>query len=209
MKSPSPFRLPLLLGISGIALAAALYFASHRPAEPSLPLVDATSEQLRQKYEAGAGLCPWRDQEKDQARFFPRADARKEGRLLLSAKQQELTRRLGRKPTGEENVQPVFYLLQGGKPLGTILTRRVRGENGAIEIVLASDARKKPIGLKIQRSREPENLHEKLETLDFVRSCGPETETRACCGSGNEAIVREGVKTLQILLAEGDAERGP
>ena len=204
MKPKGKSRIFILVGVGGVLAGGASVLALRKPAEATIPLVDATNEQLRRKYESGAGLCPWREPDADRKRFFPTSDAQKEERIQVSGKQVELTRRLGRKPTNEENVQPIFHVYRGKQLIGQVMTRRVRGENGAIELVLATDLKHQPIGLKVQRHREPEDLKSRFERLDFVQSCTTDSVSLACCGTGNEAIVREGVKTLRILLEEGD-----
>lgn len=204
MISSSRKRLFLFLSLGLITAGISVVFATRRPAAPTLQLVDATNAQLRAKYETGAGLCPWRNPDADLKQFFPLSTSHRESRLSVSGKQVELAKRLGRKPTGEENVQPVFHIFRGEQLLGSVTTRRVRGENGAIEMVLATDTKHNPIGLKIQRHREMEDLKKKFERLDFVQSCTIDSLASECCGTGNEAVVREGVKTLRILLEEGD-----
>jgi hypothetical protein len=93
--------------------------------------------------------------------------------------------------------------------LGTVVTRRVKGEHGAIEIVLALDPEDKVIGLHLQRLREPEAASKAVENpawLDGFRGMTgnglwqnlPEPPQEAQVSG--QAIV-DGVRSLLALVA--------
>ena len=191
------------------ALLGAGAFAAHkgldRKEAETVPLIDATDAQLRVKYEGGAGICPWREKDKDRARFFPAATSIHEEKLNLSLHQVEVTKRLGRKPTGDENVLPIFRALKGDTTIGYVMVRRLRGENGAVEIVLALDTAFKPIGLRVQRDREPADFRTAIDAPDFLKGC-VNGNTSLMCGTGGVAAVQTGVRNL-IALAESSGLR--
>src|SRR5258708_1895596 len=130
-------RLWWIVGGLGIVLAGGGLAALRRTSGADLPLVDASADRLTAKYEASAGLCPWRDPDGDLKQFFPTATGHQEETLVLSRERQALGRRLGRTPTGEENALQIHRISQGTTPLGVIVARRVHGESGLIELVLA------------------------------------------------------------------------
>src|SRR5215510_1771454 len=100
--------------------------------------------------------CPWREPESDLAAFFPGATGYQTENRILSAKRLELARRLGRMPTAEENLLRAYCVYRGEERLGYILTRRAKGQFGAIEIVLAVAENGQVQGMRLQRQREPE-----------------------------------------------------
>jgi hypothetical protein len=73
----------------------------------------------------------------------------------LSGYRDELTRRLGRVPNGDENSLRLYQVWQETNALGWVLTRRTKGEHGAIELVLALDCSQRVCGVCLQRMREP------------------------------------------------------
>jgi hypothetical protein len=66
-----------------------------------------------------------------------------------------LTERLGRQPTPEEHSLYRHQALAHQRVLGSVLVRRVKGEFGAIEVVVALTPDNRVCGARIQRQREP------------------------------------------------------
>jgi hypothetical protein len=108
-------------------------------------------------------LCPWREPEKDLKELFPSATRYEVETRILSGLRTELAKRLGRPPTGDENALRLYRVYSDKAMLGTVLTRRVKGEYGAIELVLATDLNQKICGVRLQRLREPEAIAQALE----------------------------------------------
>jgi hypothetical protein len=67
----------------------------------------------------------------------------------------DLAKRLGRMPSGDENALRLYRVFREVEPVGMILTRRVKGRYGGIELVLAVDTNQVVRGLRLQRLREP------------------------------------------------------
>lgn len=109
-----------------------------------------------------APMCPWREPAADLQEFFPTATGYGLETRILSGLRLELSQQLGRPPTAEENALQVFRILQGHEPVGEIVTRRLKGTSGAIEIVLAADTAGRILGLRLQRQREPEAVVQAL-----------------------------------------------
>ena len=120
--------------------------------------------------QASSGLCPWRNPEADLRRFFPTANETRDQTLILSGKRLKVASMLGREPTAEENAILIHQVLRSGNLLGAIVTRRVRGESGVIEIVLALERDGKVIGSKIQRLRENEAVTGELKSEAWLNS---------------------------------------
>jgi hypothetical protein len=103
-----------------------------------------------------APLCPWRDPQTDLNEFFPGASRWELETRILSGMRAELARQLGRMPTAEENALRVYRIFAGEAEQGEVTTRRVKGNFGAIEMVLAADTNGQIAGLRLQRLREPD-----------------------------------------------------
>src|SRR5690348_17066492 len=115
-----------------------------------------------------APLCPWRQPEADLKEFFPGATRSEIQTGILSGLRPELARRLGRVPTGDENALRLARVYRDQAVAGSILTRRVKGEHGAIEIVLAVDTNLSVVGVRLQRLREPESIAHALEDTNWL-----------------------------------------
>ena len=130
-------------------------------------ILGSSSSELPQTLKAtrieAEPICPWREPEPDLRTFFPEADAYDTETRILSGFRTELAWRLGRTPTAGENTLRLYRVYRRPAPLGTILTSRVKGEYGAIEIVLAVDIGNVIRGLRLQRLREPEPIATALQ----------------------------------------------
>ena len=121
------------------------------PIDSSLPVVPA-----RRLLEA-APMCPWRQPVADMAAFFPGATNYRTETLILTSHFREFKTLLGRLPTPDENPLYVHRVFANSRQIGSVVTRRVKGEYGAMEIVLAiKDG--EVTGLRIQRMREPAHI---------------------------------------------------
>ncbi|HET6385635.1 MAG TPA: hypothetical protein VFJ58_19765 [Armatimonadota bacterium] len=101
-----------------------------------------------------APMCPWRDPRGDLRRYYPGATGYTTEIWILSGQRLNLAQRLGRQPTAEENRLYLYRVYAGARPLGTVTSRRVKGEFGGIEVVVAVDALGRTLGIRVQRSRE-------------------------------------------------------
>jgi hypothetical protein len=204
---------PVIFGAAALALLLAVVAwrisdssSSESPFEP------------KTKPPQAAPLCPWRDPANDLKRFFPNATRYEPETRILSGQRLELAERLGRVPTGDENTLHIYRCYEEQAPLGSVLTRRVKGAYGAIELVLAVGTNGHVRGLSLQRLREPEPIAAALQNPDWLRSFDgersdsswnlgrdiPEVVPEARASA--EAIV-DGVRSLLILLATSDESR--
>lgn len=161
-----------------------------------------------------APLCPWRAPEVDQARYFPDATSHVAETRVLSAHRVELKARLGRQPEPEENALLRYQMLAGSDRVGFVLTRRAKGEHGAIEVVLALDAESRVKGVGLQRLREPDAHARALADpawLDRFRGRthdrGWETDDVASLPEEARAsgrAIREAVRSLLVLQAAAE-----
>ena len=149
-------------------------------------------------------------------RFFSGSTRYQTETRILSGLRAPLAAQLGREPTGDENALLLYRVYAQQTPIGVVLTRRVKGAYGAIELVLAVAPDGHVLGLRLQRQREPENIAAALERPEWLASFvgkrvkdgwqlgedvgGVSGEAR----SSAEAIV-EGTRSLLVLLsvAEG------
>jgi hypothetical protein len=117
-----------------------------------------------------APMCPWRAPEDDLRAFFPEATRYQTETKILSGQRLELQQRLGRAPLPEENSLYVHQVFRDQQHLGSVLTRRLKGEYGAIELVLAVDDVDTVRGVRFQRLREPETTTRALEDPAWLGS---------------------------------------
>jgi hypothetical protein len=165
-----------------------------------------------------APLCPWREPQRDLEQLFPTATRYETETHILSGQRLELAQRLGRPPSGDENALHLYSVYGAQTALGTIVTRRVKGACGAIELVLAADINHQVCGLLLQRLREPEPIARALQNPDWLHSFNgkgadaalqlgrdiPEVPPQARTSA---QAVAEGVRSALILL--DTAERTP
>lgn len=104
----------------------------------------------------GAAMCPWREPDSDLAAWFPGATRTETEVLILSGLRPELAARLGRPVTAEENALHLHRVLENGRQRGEVVVRRVKGESGAVELVVALSPDGSVLGIRVQRSREPD-----------------------------------------------------
>lgn len=185
-------------------------------------VVESSSSSIHLEAKASpppaAPLCPWRDPAADLKRFFPNADHYETETRILSALRLELQQRLGRPPTADENALHLYRIRSGQTLLGSVLTRRVKGTHGAIELVLAVDTNGQVKGLGLQRLREPDSIRSALdkpewlgalvgERLDSPWRLGQDVpDVPAEARPSAQAIV-DGARSTLILLAVAD--QGP
>ena len=160
-------------------------------------------------------LCPWREPVSDLKQFFPNATSYEEETRILSGLRVELEQRLGRAPTSDETALHVWRVHQQGVVAGGVLTRRVKGGHGAIELVLAVDPDERVHGMRLQRLREPETVARALQDPQWLRSfAGRRADSPwnvendiavlpPAARASAQAIV-EAARSLLILLAESN-----
>lgn len=205
---------PFFLG--ALAVAACGIAVGWRVAPWSAP--DTFSDPAVAPPEA-APLCPWREPQADLQRFFPGATRYEVETRILSGLRPELAGRLGRAATGDENALRTAQVYRGQNLEGSILTRRVKGENGAIELVLALDTNLCVRGVRVQRMREPAPVARALQDTHWLgaftgkRADDPWELGRdvapvpAEARTSAEALV-QGLRSLQILATTAEAGAG-
>jgi hypothetical protein len=170
-----------------------------------------TPKQIRSSPIEAAPLCPWRQPEQDLHAFFPEGSRYETETRILSGLRTELAQRLGRVPTAGENALHLYRVTHESEPVGTVVVSRVKGEYGAIEMVLAINAKGEVCGLRFQRLREPEAIANVLERPEWLASfCGKTVQHLWRLGVDipqvdapvrpSAAAVVDGVRSLLVLL---------
>ena len=162
-----------------------------------------------------ASPCPWRDADKDMTHWFPGATGYQTRDLILSDKRTEMRAQLGRELYPEEMALHTYLVMSNEVQLGTVMTRRIKGEHGAIEFAMAIDPQNKLKSLKIQRIREPDatvndlaryNLEQRFAgfsaTNNFTAELLPGNRTANSAHDIARAIASE-VKASLVLLEAG------
>jgi hypothetical protein len=197
----SPGKLAFLLALALAALGAVAYswrtsHESHAVFEPVIPKIESTTP------------CPWRDAETDMTNWFPGATKYLVQDLILSGKRLQLQERLGRPVLSDEMALHCYPVLSNDVSLGTVLTRRTKGEHGAIEVALALNSDHRVRHFKIQRLREPSEVAEALTKCDLekqIENKSPGEEIVYVCPNAkvvSDMLAKE-VKALLILYDLG------
>jgi hypothetical protein len=198
---------PRLIGASSVLLALGIVAAFWRKSTPTETVFDP-----KVRPPEGGPLCPWREPASDLKLFFLNATRCEAETRILSGLRVELAQRLGRRPTGDENVLHVWRVYQGNATVGSVVTRRVKGEHGAIELVLAIDSQERVRRLRLQRLREPEPIARALQNSEWLRSfegkraddtwkLGEDVPDVANEARASALAVVEGARSLLILLS--------
>jgi hypothetical protein len=161
-----------------------------------------------------APLCPWREPETDRQEFFPNATSHLAETRILSAFRVELQAQLGRQPEPEENSLLRYRILEGTHPMGWVLTRRAKGEHGAIEVVVALNTLGDVQGIALQRMREPDRIAKQLTDSAWLNRFRGRTYTQGWNTNDLDGIIpearisaaaiREAVRSLLILQAAAE-----
>lgn len=162
MSATSAPKPALWIGL-GLGVVVAGIVATRKPADPYAGLL----HQPNSAPVEAAPMCPWRHPEEDLRAFFPNASGTRAETRVLSAKRLELTRKLGRPPLPEEGALHLFRVEGKSGDLGTVMVRRIKGEYGAIELVIATDPHVQVRGLRLQREREPEAVSKALSSEEW------------------------------------------
>lgn len=143
----------LFFAASGaLVLLAAVWTIERKPAQ-----VDVLFEPVVPNIES-APLCPWREPDRDMRAFFPSATHYTNETRILSGIRVELTKLLGRMPEADENSLNLHAIFSGNQEIGCVITRRVKGEHGAIELAVGINPQEEISGFRVQRMREPEEI---------------------------------------------------
>jgi hypothetical protein len=149
--------LVILLSLSGIA---GWLLKEHHP---TAVLFEPQIESIQ-----SAPLCPWREPTADLRSFFPSATRYEAETHILSGLRIQLSQLLGRAPTGDENALHIYRIYDLQTPLGMVLTQRVKGAYGAIELVLGVDLAGRVCGVRLQRNRELESVAAALQRSEWL-----------------------------------------
>lgn len=164
-------------------------------------------------------LCPWRNPEADLPRAFPKANRWETETRILSGLRVELLKELGRQPDAEENTLTLHRVYQDSRPLGSVLARRVKGQHGAIEVVLAVTEDGRVPDVWLQRFREPPPVARALQDTNWLKVFRGRTDKQGWEANDlrdlppeahvSAEAIREGVRSLLILLATSERTKAP
>ncbi len=102
-----------------------------------------------------AGVCIWRDPDKDIKKIFPQATGYKSVVRRYNKKEKEIIEKLINKELDPDETEFTFYLIfMNKKRIGTVLTHTEKGQYGAIEVVIGLDSLNRVQKVLIQRDRE-------------------------------------------------------
>lgn len=188
-----------------ITVAIAVQFVTARRYEAEIVTLP-----VRQAAKA-AQMCPWRNPNRDRRILFPHATRHEAHIAILTHQLAQLKAQLGHWPTADENPLYVYRVFNGTKPVGSIAARRVKGQYGALEIVVGTDTQGIVRGVLIQRLREPAEIEDALLKRGWLDTFRGDTiqsdwslerrlaDVSLSARPSAQAIV-EGVRSLLILL---------
>lgn len=147
----SPARRLGVFGVlAALAGAGAWAWATRQAQTPALETLTLT----RPVVTAPPAMCAWRNPSSDMAAFFPGADSYHTRLMVLSGLRVPIRQRLGVYP--DADVLYAYTVFRRGARCGEVLTHRVAGEYGAMEVVVGVDAQGRVTGMRLQRLREPD-----------------------------------------------------
>jgi hypothetical protein len=187
---------------------AAQYVSARRYAADVVSLPERTSAKPAQ-------MCPWRNPERDRHILFPQATRHEARTAVLTHLFVQLKEQLGHWPTADDNPLYVYRVFAHQKLLGSIAARRVKGQYGAIEIVIGVDLQGLVRGVLIQRLREPQKVEAALLSRRWLnafrgKSVRSDWKLKAHLASvpaearpSAQAVV-DGARSLLILMNAAD-----
>lgn len=207
-------RRPVVFGAAALALLLAVLAWRRESSDATIPF------QAKTRPIEPPPLTPWREPAADLPRFFPNATGYELETRVLSGRRLELAEHLGRPPSAEETALRIYRVYHENTPLGTVVTRRVKGTFGAIEMALAVGTNGAVRSLRLQRLREPEGIARILQDPDWLgafigkRADNFENIEEVLLRIPAEArpaaaAVAEGTRSLLILLAAADEGPAP
>lgn len=164
----------------------------------------------------GAPMCPWRNPAADVAVWFPGANRSDTEVRILSGLRPELTQKLGRTPTADENALHIHRVWRDAEFLGEVAVRRVKGASGAVELAVAFETNGRILrGVRVQRSRETDAVAAALGEVWLSGFTGKSTTNPLAPGSDLPAVpgdarvtaaaMADGVRSLLVLRELADA----
>ncbi len=214
MKSGSVLTKWWMATVALIPVALAVQYVSARRYT-----ADVVSLPERSSAKA-AQMCPWRSPERDRRILFPQATRHEARTAVLTHLFVQLKEQLGRWPIADDNPLYVYRVFNRARPVGSIATRRVKGQHGALEIVLGVDTEGAVRGVLIQRLREPAEIEAALLQSDWLNTFRGKTmqsdwnvkrhlaDVPPGAHPSAQATV-EGVRSLLILLNAASQATNP
>ena len=198
-----------VLAFSGAVILVLAGWALHRKSTPADILFEPVVPNIE-----SAPLCPWREPEADMRAFFPAATRYTNETRILSGIRVELRAMLGRMPESEENALVLHTIFSGADQIGCVITRRVKGEHGAIELAVAINQQGEIGGFRLQRMREPEEIANALGSDAWKSRFRGRTHDRGWAENDATNLppaarvsadaIREGLRSVLILHAASE-----
>ena len=183
-----------------------------------MPIAHSKAGRFILHEETSVGLCPWREQERDRRAFFPTSTGFREETLILSGKRLQVARLLGRESTAEDNALKVYRIVSADRILGSVVARRVRGESGVIELLLAVGTDGAVVGSRLQRLREPAPAAHEIQSSIWHRAfvgktseapwqLGVDIPNVSAAARPSAVAILDAARTLLVLLAVADSTK--
>lgn len=161
--SATDMRRDTLLLVLALATATVLASRWRRPTETQQPRAKVLSAL------EASPACPWRDPRHDLLALFPPATNCILESRIVSRMTAPIVKRLGRPMTADENPLRIYRVSEPGAA-GSVLVTRVKGESGAIEIVIGVHPLGEVHGVLVQSQRESEAVARIIASPGFLDS---------------------------------------
>lgn len=182
---------------AGLIIALFLWREVNSQLTPEIPF------EPNSKPPGAAALCPWRSPDGDLRTFFPEGNRRETETKILSSHRLEIQAALKRPMEPDENALHLHRIYHDQSLLGTVMTRRVKGEFGGIEIVLAADREGRVRGVCLQRLREPQPIADELENKMWLNAFVGKTAADLLQLGSDLPAVRPDAETSARAVVEG------
>ena len=115
-----------------------------------------------------AGICLWRNPDKDIKKIFPQATHYKSIiRKYNKEEKKKIEKLIGKNLDVDETEFTFYQIFSNKKRIGTVLTHAEKGGYGVIEVVIGLDTLRKVVKVLIQRDREIKS--KELRSENFLK----------------------------------------
>jgi hypothetical protein len=147
-------------------------------------------------------ICPWRNPERDLQMLFPPATHFVLETCVVSWFTAQIQKRLGRLMQPDENPLRIHHVMLQGASIGSVLVTRVKGEHGAIEVVIGVETNNSIRAVLIQSQREPAEVAAAITSPAWLGSfAGRNAESPLRIGHDLPAVPEKARTSAEAIAA--------
>src|SRR5436190_2765354 len=188
-------RTSLIFAVLLVVTLALLWGRWNRDPEPEIKGRDTARVEP-------SPICPWRNPERDLQTLFPPATHFVLETCIVSWFTAQIQKRLGRLMHPDENPLRIHRVMPQGATVGSVLVTRVKGEHGAIEIVIGIETNCSIRAVLIQSQREPAEVDAAITAPAWLGSfAGKNAESPLRLGDDLPAVSEKARTSAEAIAA--------